>query len=81
MHYTIYRTSMQLLQDAVQQLMLVPLDEMEEFLVRLMDASGTETELEQRKMKAADGQLALIRLSQVFAAGVRSLLEANQIDI
>jgi phage-related protein len=77
MHYTIYRTSMQLLQDAVQQLMLVPLDEMEEFLITLMDASGNETELEQRKMKSAEGQLALIRISQAFAAGVRELLEAN----
>ena len=77
MHYTIYRTSMQMLQDAVQQLMLVPLDEMEQFLVAAMEASGAETELEQRKMKAADGQLALIRLSQVFAAGVRSLLETG----
>jgi hypothetical protein len=77
MHYTIYRTSMQLLQDAVQQLMLVPLDEMEEFLITLMDASGNETGLEQRKMKSAEGQLALIRISQAFAAGVRELLEAN----
>jgi hypothetical protein len=67
-----------MLQDAVQQLMLVPLDEMEEFLVTLMEASGNETELEQRKMKSADGQLALIRHAQVFAAGVRALLEANQ---
>jgi phage-related protein len=74
MHYTIYRTSMQLLQDAVQQLMLVPLDEMEEFLVALMEASGTETELEQRKMKAAEGQLALIRLSREFSGGIRRLL-------
>jgi phage-related protein len=74
MHYTIYRTSMQLLQDAVQQLMLVPLDEMEEFLVALMEASGTETELEQRKMKAAEGQLALIRLAREFSGGVRRLL-------
>ena len=74
MHYTIYRTSMQLLQDAVQQLMLVPLDEMEEILVALMEASGTETELEQRKMKAAEGQLALIRLSREFSGGIRRLL-------
>jgi hypothetical protein len=77
MHYTIYRTSMQLLQDAVQQLMLVPLDEMEQFLVGLMEASGNETELERRKMKSAEGQLALIQLSRVFAGGVRSLLEAG----
>ena len=33
MHYSAYRYSMQALQDAVQQLMLVPLDEMEKFLV------------------------------------------------
>jgi phage-related protein len=77
MHYSVYRTSMQLLQNAIQQLMLVPLDEMEEFLVQLMDASGTETELEQRKMKSAEGQLELIRLSQVFSVGVRSLIETS----
>ncbi len=29
MHYSAYRYGMQVLQDAVQQLMLVPLDEME----------------------------------------------------
>ena len=77
MHYTVYRTSMQLLQNAIQQLMLVPLDEMEAFLVRLMEASGTETELEQRKMKSAEGQLELIRLSQVFEAGVRSIMDKS----
>ena len=75
MHYTVYRTSMQLLQDAVQQLMLVPLDEMDEFLVRLMDASGDETELEQRKMRSAAGQLELIRLASSFAGEVRELLK------
>ena len=77
MHYTVYRTSMQLLQNAIQQLMLVPLDEMEAFLVRLMEASGTETELEQRKMNSAEGQLELIRLSQVFEAGVRSIMDKS----
>ena len=39
MHYSAYRYSMQALQDAVQQLMLVPLDEMEEFLVAAMEVS------------------------------------------
>jgi len=75
MHYTVYRTSMQLLQDAVQQLMLVPLEEMDQFLVRLMEASGNETELEQRKMRSAAGQLELIRLASGFAGDVRQLLE------
>ncbi len=31
MHYSAYRYGMQVLQDEVQQLMLVPLEEMEEF--------------------------------------------------
>lgn len=73
MHYSVYRTSMQLLQNAIQPLMLVPLDEMEEFLVRLIEASWTETKREQRKMRSAEGRLELIRLSQVFSVGVRSL--------
>jgi len=64
---------MQLLQNAIQPLMLVPLDEMEEFLVRLIEASWTETKREQRKMRSAEGRLELIRLSQVFSVGVRSL--------
>ena len=76
MHYSAYRYSMQTLQDAVQQLMLVPLDEMEEFLVTAMEVSGEETELEKRKMKAAEGQLELIRLAKPFSIGVRSLLSS-----
>jgi len=73
LHYSVYRTSMQLLQNAIQPLMLVPLDEMEELLVRLIEASWTETKREQRKMRSAEGRLELIRLSQVFSVGVRSL--------
>ncbi len=76
MHYSAYRYGMQVLQDAVQQLMLVPLEEMQEFLVTAMEVSGEETELEKRKMKAAEGQLELIRLARPVTAGVRSLLES-----
>jgi hypothetical protein len=68
---------MELLQDAVQQLMLVPLEEMEAFLVAAMEASGQDSELEKRKLKAAEGQLELIRLSQSFTTSVRSLLEST----
>jgi hypothetical protein len=68
---------MQVLQEAVQQMMLVPLEEMEEFLVAAMEASGEETDLEKRKMKAAEDQLELIRLALPFAVGVRSLLGSN----
>ena len=74
MHYSAYRYSMQALQDSVQQLMLVPLEEMEEFLVAAMEVSGEESDLEKRKMKAAEGQLELIRLAMPFSTGVRSLL-------
>ncbi len=76
MHYAAYRYGMQVLQDAVQQLILVPLEEMEEFLVTATEVSGEETELEKRKMKAAADQLELIRLARPFANGVRSLLES-----
>jgi hypothetical protein len=76
MHYSAYRYSMQALQDAVQQLMLVPLEEMEEFLVAAMEVSGEETDLEKRKMKSAEGQLELIRLAKPFSIGVRSILES-----
>ena len=76
MHYSAYRYSMQTLQDAVQQLMLVPLEEMEDFLVAAMEVSGEESDLEKRKMKAAEGQLELIRLAMPFSTGVRSLLES-----
>ena len=68
---------MQLLQDSVQQLMLVPLEEMEDFLVGAIEASGIESDLEKRKMKAAEDQLELIRLAYTFSIGVRSLLESN----
>jgi len=57
--------------------MLVPLEEMEDFLVRLMEASGTETALEQRKRRSAEGQLELIRLASDFAGSVRTLLESQ----
>jgi len=67
---------MQVLQDAVQQLMLVPLEEIEDFLVTAMEVSGEETELEKRKMKATEDQLELIRLARAFSTGVRSLLES-----
>jgi len=67
---------MQVLQEAVQQMMLVPLEEMEEFLVTAMEVSGDETELEIRKLKAAADQLELIRLAKPFSIGVRSLLES-----
>lgn len=76
MHYSAYRYSMQAFQDVVQQLMLVPLEEMEEFLVAAMEASGEESELEKRKMKAAEDQLELIRLAKPFSSGVRSLLSS-----
>jgi len=76
MHYAAYRYGMQVLQEAVQQMMLVPLEEMEEFLVTAMEVSGDETELEIRKLKAAADQLELIRLAKPFSIGVRSLLES-----
>lgn len=75
MHYSVYRTSMQLLQDSVQQLMLVPLEEMQDFLAAAIEASAEETELEKHKMKAAKDQLELIRLARTFSNGVRALLE------
>jgi hypothetical protein len=56
--------------------MLVPLEEMEEFLVAAMEVSGEETDLEKRKMKSAEGQLELIRLAKPFSIGVRSILES-----
>ncbi len=77
MHYAAYRYGMQVLQEAVQQMMLVPLEEMEEFLVAAMEVSGEETDLEKRKMKAAEDQLELIRLALPFAVSVRSLLGSN----
>ena len=76
MHYAAYRYGMQVLQEAVQQMMLVRLEEMEEFLVAAMEVSGEDSELEKRKMKAAADQLELIRLTRPFAVGVRSLLES-----
>lgn len=78
MHYAAYRYGMQVLQEAVQQMMLVPLEEMEEFLVAAMEASGEETDLEKRKMKAAEDQLELIRLAKPFSNGVRSLLSSRE---
>ena len=67
---------MQALQDAVQQLMLVPLEEMDDFLVAAMEVSGEESELEKRKMKVAEDQLKLVRLAKPFSTGVRSLLSS-----
>ncbi len=76
MHNAAFKYEMQALQDVAQQLVLVPLEEMEKNLVVAVDASGEETELEKHKMRAAEDQLELIRLAKPFSAGVRSLLES-----
>ena len=77
MHYSVYRIAMQQLQDSVQPMMLIPLKEMEDFLIAAMEASSIESELEKRKMRSAEGQLGLIRLSLTFSAGIQELLEEN----
>jgi hypothetical protein len=73
--WRIYSTSMEVLQGAIQQMSLVPLDDMELFLHNAIEATIPKDELSQKKIKAARRQLNLLGVSQRYMSEVRTLLE------
>ncbi len=73
--WKIYKTSIEILRQAIQQMDLVPLENMEIFLQHSISATVPDSELPKRKIKAAQQQLELIALSMTFMSEVRDLLE------
>jgi hypothetical protein len=72
--WRIYSTSMEVLHGAIQQMGLVPLDEMEHFLHNAIEATVPDSELSKKKIKAAKRQLDLISVSQRYMSEVKKLL-------
>lgn len=76
--WRIYKTSIEILRQAIQQMDLVPLENMEIFLQQSISATDPDSELPKRKINAAQHQLELIALSMKFMSAVRDLLEAPE---
>jgi hypothetical protein len=74
--YKQYRTATQLAISATQQLCLVPFDDLIDFLMRSIEVSGAETELEQEKLVSAYKQMQFLILAGAYAKSVRDMLEA-----
>ena len=72
--YRNYSTGIEVLKGAIQQMDLVPLDEMESFLQQAIEATDPNSELSSKKIKAARRQLVLIDLSKRYMSEVRGLL-------
>jgi len=72
--YRNYSTGIEVLKGAIQQMDLVPLDEMESFLQQAIEATDQNSELSRKKIKAARSQLVLIDLSKRYISEVRGLL-------
>jgi hypothetical protein len=72
--WRIYSTSMEVLQGAIQQMSLVPLDDMERFLHNAIEATVPDSELSMKKIQAAKRQLDLLGVTQRYMSEVRELL-------
>ena len=70
-----YKAGMEVLHDAIQQFLLVPLDEMEDFLIKAIENTDLSTELNQTKLKAANHQLLIIRTSREFRDTYISIID------
>ena len=77
--YRNYSTGIEVLKGAIQQMDLVPLDEMELFLQKSIEATDPNSELPRKKIKAARRQLVLIDLSKQYMSEVRGLL-GDEVD-
>jgi len=69
-----YKTSIEILRQAIQQMDLVPLENMEIFLHQSISATVPDSDLPRKKIKAARQQLELIGVSKTYMAQVRGLL-------
>ena len=69
-----YSTGIEVLQGAIQQMSLVPLAEMEDFLQRAIAVTGASDDLSRRKIRAARKQLELIEVSRRYFSEVQALL-------
>ncbi|MCH7587624.1 MAG: hypothetical protein IIC78_06265 [Chloroflexi bacterium] len=69
-----YKTSIEILRQAIQQMDLVPLENMEIFLHQSISATVPDSDLPRKKIKAARQQLELIAVSMKYMAQVRGLL-------
>jgi len=72
--YRNYSTGIEVLKGAIQQMDLVPLDEMESFLQKSIEATDPNSELSSKKIKAARRPRSLIDLSKRYMSEVRGLL-------
>ena len=66
---------MEVLHGAIQQFLLVPLDEMEDFLIKAIENTDLSTQENQRKLEAANHQLLIIRTSRQFRDTYMSMID------
>jgi hypothetical protein len=66
---------MEVLHGAIQQFLLVPLDEMEDFLVKAIENTDLSTQENQTKLEAANHQLRIIRTSRQFRKTYMSIID------
>jgi hypothetical protein len=72
-----YSTGIEVLHGAIQQMSLLPLAEMGEFLTRAIAATRASGDLSRRKILAARRQLELIEATRRYFSEVRELLRAG----
>ncbi len=70
-----YTTGIEVLHGAIQQLDLVPLDDMELFLRNSIESTTPDSELSKKKIKAARKQLDMIDISKRYISEIRGFLE------
>ena len=70
-----YKAGMEVLHGAIQQFLLVPLDEMEDFLIKAIENTDLSTQENQRKLEAANHQLLIIRTSRQFRDTYMSMID------
>jgi hypothetical protein len=70
-----YKAGMEVLHGAIQQFLLVPLDEMEVFLIKAIENTDLSTQENQRKLEAANHQLLIIRTSRQFRDTYMSMID------
>ncbi|HLA81225.1 MAG TPA: hypothetical protein VJP78_06385 [Thermoleophilia bacterium] len=69
-----YETGIEVLHGAIQQMGLVPLEDMEGFLEETIKTMMPDSELSRRKVRAARRQLRLIAVSRRYVSEIRAIL-------
>jgi hypothetical protein len=72
-----YKAGIEVLHGTIQQFLLVPLDEMEDFLIKAIENTDLSSELNQTKLKAANHQLLIIRTSREFRDTNMSIIDES----